>query len=79
MCSGIQTTGAIAAADTCNIKTTQVRVRSKGGYMNDLAVIVIPVWAYWFFVGWVALDAVQITIRLVNQFLAWRVSKKEAA
>lgn len=47
--------------------------------MNDFAVIVIPVWAYWFFIVWVALDAVQITIRLVNQFLAWRVSKKEAA
>lgn len=46
--------------------------------MNDFAVIVIPVWAYWVIVCWVALDAVQITIRLVNQFLQWRVNKMQA-
>ena len=47
--------------------------------MNDLAVIVVPVWAYWLIVGWVALDAIQITIRLVNQFLVWRLFKKQDA
>lgn len=45
--------------------------------MNDLAIIVIPVWCYWFIVGWVALDAIQITIKLVNQFLEWLLKKKE--
>ena len=45
--------------------------------MNDLAIIVIPVWCYWFIVGWIALDAIQITIKLVNQFLEWRLKKKE--
>lgn len=47
--------------------------------MNDLAIIVIPVWCYWFIVGWIALDAIQITIKLVNQFLAWRIEKKARA
>jgi hypothetical protein len=36
--------------------------------MNDLAVIVVPVWAYWFFVVWLALDVVRITIRIVKEF-----------
>jgi len=44
--------------------------------MNDLAIIVVPVWAYWFIVGWIALDAVQITVKLVNQYLEWRLEKK---
>ncbi len=47
--------------------------------MNDLAMIVIPVWAYWVIVVWVVLDAIQITIRLVNQYLAYRVAKKGKA
>jgi len=44
--------------------------------MNDFAMIVVPVWAYWFIVAWLALDVVQITVKLVNQYLEWRLEKK---
>ena len=45
--------------------------------MNDTVIIAMPVWAYWLVVVWVSLDAVKITLQLVNQFLAWRVKKGE--
>lgn len=35
--------------------------------MNDFAMIVVPVWAYWFIVVWVAIDATQITISLIKE------------
>ena len=44
--------------------------------MNDFAVIVIPVWCYWFFVVWLAVDAVRTTVGLVNQYLTWKLEKK---
>lgn len=47
--------------------------------MNDFAAIVIPVWAFWFLVVWIAIDATKTTISLINQFLEWRLSRKQAA
>ena len=43
--------------------------------MNDLVAIILPVWVFWTIVAWVSLDAVYTTLRLINQFLAWRVTK----
>lgn len=44
--------------------------------MNDTVLIAMPVWAYWLVVVWVSLDAVKITLQLVNQYLEWRLEKK---
>jgi hypothetical protein len=43
--------------------------------VNDFAVIVVPVWAYWLIVVWVAIESIKTTLGLVNQFLQWRVTK----
>jgi hypothetical protein len=47
--------------------------------MNDFTFIAIPTWFFWLIMVWASLDMVAFAIRLFNQFLAWRVSKKQAA
>ena len=43
--------------------------------MNDLAVIVFPTWAFWFLVTIGVLNSIDLTLKIVNHFLAKRVKK----
>lgn len=44
--------------------------------MNDLTVIVLPTWAFWFLVVIGVLNTIDMTLKIVNHFLAKRLAKR---
>lgn len=43
--------------------------------MNDLLVIAFPTWAFWLLVAIGVLNTIDLTLKIVNHFLARRVKK----
>lgn len=43
--------------------------------MNDLLVVALPTWAFWFLVAIGVLSAIDLILKIVSHFLARRIEK----
>lgn len=44
--------------------------------MNDTLIIAMPTWFYWFLVAWLAIDATRTIVKMVNEYLQYRINKQ---
>lgn len=44
--------------------------------MNETIVITMPVWFYWYLIVWLAIQSAHVTVKLVNEYLRYRINKQ---